>query len=235
MAKIADLEKRIWEQISIATENRDSEKIQELNLVAQELERIKEGAESIDQAIFGLEDRLKGLGISPRVTTSRSSPTITPSGEPPVVELLEEPLVLDSGREPSVVDIDEEPPVLDPRHEPSVVDIDEEPLVLDVAEEPLVMDTSRRSVSWEVTEDALGRSVLSTTDAKEAGLIPVDGTSFVVETSLGQVFKTSVVQNQDRLKEKKKVRQFYEGAGIRGGDRVLWTEIRPLTYRLEKA
>jgi hypothetical protein len=217
MEEIIKLEKRIWEQISIATENRDSKKIQELNLIAQELERRKEDVEKIRQAVHRIEDKLEALGVYLRVTPFRGSPPVTGPGEPPVVEILEEPLVLDSP------------------HEPSVVNMSEEPLVLDRPEEPLVMDTSPRSVSWEVTGEAIGRSILSMTYAKEAGLIPVDGTSFVVETSLGQVFKTRAVESQDRLKEKRKVRQFYEGAGIKAGDRVVWTEIRPLTYRLEKA
>jgi len=94
---------------------------------------------------------------------------------------------------------------------------------------------SRKSVSWEVTTGDIAQSVLSTMKLRKAGLIPLDGTPFEVQTSLGQVFQTDELRSENRLREKKKIKEFYEGEGVAAGDEIVWTEMDPYRYRLERA
>ncbi len=207
MKVIEDFEKRLWELMATAAEGKDLDKIQQLNaIMAQDLDKVKKDAQKVQNAIDKLEARLESLGASPAGRSTRKPPLVrSPAKSRSVTAYAEDPI--DTAIEESVVDISEE----------------------------LYIDTSGGSVSWEVTDAELARNILSTTQAKKAGLIPNDGSLFVVETSVGQVFKTSEISSQDRLKEKKKIREFYDGAGINPGDKVVWTEIRPNTYRLEKA
>ncbi len=198
MKEIRDFEKRLWDLMASATEERDLSRIQQLNPIAQDLERVKKDAQKIQEAIDRLEDKLEGLGSSGGDNSAGKSRTAPASKK-------------SQPKSPS----------------------DEPELVL-VPEEEVTASTSGGSVSWKVTDDDLGQNTLSTTHAKKAGLIPKNGDSFVIETSLGQVFKTNEVSNQNRLREKKKIREFYEGAGIKSGDKVVWTQIRPNTYRLQK-
>jgi hypothetical protein len=94
---------------------------------------------------------------------------------------------------------------------------------------------SRKSVSWKVTTSDIAQSILSTMKLKKAGLIPLDGTPFEVQTSLGQVFQTDEFRSENRLREKKKIKEFYQGEGIAAGDEIAWTEMDPYRYRLERA
>lgn len=93
---------------------------------------------------------------------------------------------------------------------------------------------SGKSVSWKVTTGDIAQSVLSTMKLKKAGLIPLDGTPFEVQTSLGQVFQTDELRSENRLREKKKIKEFYQGEGIAAGDEIAWTEMDPYRYRLER-
>lgn len=93
---------------------------------------------------------------------------------------------------------------------------------------------SGKSVSWKVTTGDIAQSVLSTMRLKKAGLIPLDGSPFEVQTSLGQVFETDEVRSENRLREKKKIKEFYQGEGIEAGDEIVWTELDPYRYRLAR-
>ena len=93
---------------------------------------------------------------------------------------------------------------------------------------------SAKSVSWKVTTGDIAQSVLSTIRLKKAGLIPLDGSPFEVQTSLGQVFETDELKSQNTLREKKKIKEFYQGEGIEAGDEIVWTEMDPYKYRLAR-
>ena len=162
MKEVRDFEERVWEHITMATENRDATKIKVLTAIAQDIQQIKEDAKKIEDAVKGLEDRLEKLGISGNATASR------------------------------------------------------------------------KSVSWKVTTGDVAQSVLSTMKLKKAGLIPLDGTPFEVQTSLGQVFQTDELRSENRLREKKKIKEFYQGEGIAAGDEIVWTEMDPYRYRLAR-
>ena len=92
-----------------------------------------------------------------------------------------------------------------------------------------------KSVSWAVSHSDIIDNALSVEEAIAAGLIPMDGNKFVVQTSLGQVFKTDVVSEEKRLREQDRVREFYSGEGIEAGSKIIWTKIAPDKYCLERA
>jgi hypothetical protein len=94
---------------------------------------------------------------------------------------------------------------------------------------------SGKCVSWKVTTGDIAQSVLPTLKLKKAGLIPLDGTPFEVQTSLGQVFQTDELRSENRLREKRKIKEFYQEEGITAGDAIIWTEMDPYKYRLERA
>jgi hypothetical protein len=84
------------------------------------------------------------------------------------------------------------------------------------------------------TTGDIAQSVLSTMRLKKAGLIPLDGSPFEVQTSLGQVFETDELRSENRLREKKMIKEFYKGEGIEAGDEIVWTEMDPYRYRLAR-
>lgn len=92
-----------------------------------------------------------------------------------------------------------------------------------------------KSVSWPVSHSDIIDNALSVEEAIDAGLIPINGKKFVVQTSLGQVFKTDVVSEEKRLSEQYKVGEFYRGEGIKAGEKIVWTKIAPDRYSLERA
>jgi hypothetical protein len=96
------------------------------------------------------------------------------------------------------------------------------------------MAESTNSISWKVSTTDIREGIVSIKEAKKAGLIPTDGTKFVVQTSLGQVFQTAVNLKENRLTEKEKINEFYQEEQIKPGSKLVWSEIAPLKYSLEK-
>ena len=94
---------------------------------------------------------------------------------------------------------------------------------------------SSNSVSWEVSAVDIADAALSVEKPLRAGLIPKDGSHFLVQTSLGQVFRTGIDNIQKRLSEQVIIGQFFKGEGIRVGTKVIWTQIGPNKYSLKKA
>jgi hypothetical protein len=92
-----------------------------------------------------------------------------------------------------------------------------------------------KSVSWAVSHSDIMDNALSVEKAIAARLIPMDGNSFVVQTSLGQVFKTDVVSEEKRLREHDKIKEFYRGEAIKAGAKIIWTKTSSDRYLLEKA
>jgi hypothetical protein len=100
---------------------------------------------------------------------------------------------------------------------------------------PRVESACPRSVTWEVSVVDITHDALSVEKAMNAGLIPQDGSGFLVQTSCGQVFRTYLDTSEKKLREQGKIREFYRGEGIGPGTRVVWTQIGPNKYSLEKA
>lgn len=93
----------------------------------------------------------------------------------------------------------------------------------------------RMRVTWRVTNGALRQNYLITTIAKRYGLLPPNGQTFKVKTSVGQEFETDELPGPyNRLRERGKIKEFYEKAGIKAGDEVSWKEIGLREYYLEK-
>jgi hypothetical protein len=96
------------------------------------------------------------------------------------------------------------------------------------------MAQSTNSISWKVSTADIRQGIVSIKEPRKAGLIPTDGTKFVVQTSLGQIFQTAVNLRENRLTEKEKINEFYQEEQIKPGSKLVWTEIAPLKYSLEK-
>ena len=92
-----------------------------------------------------------------------------------------------------------------------------------------------KSISWAVSHSDIIDDALSVKEAIDAGVIPMDGKKILVQTSLGQIFKTDVVSENKRLSEQVKIKEFYRGEGIKAGAKIIWTKIARGKYSLEKA
>jgi hypothetical protein len=92
---------------------------------------------------------------------------------------------------------------------------------------------NEESVEVEITEGAIRQNVLSIAKMKRRGLIPTDGKSFNIETSMGDSFQTNITNNS-MLSARGKIREFYKKAVIVGGDRIIWKQIGPSHYHLSK-
>lgn len=90
------------------------------------------------------------------------------------------------------------------------------------------------STVWEVTGGAIRQNLLTITKAKKAGLMPPLGEKFEIVTSVGLTFQTDELPNHNRLRERSKIREFYEKAGIEAGDKVSWIKLEPNKYHLDK-
>ena len=86
----------------------------------------------------------------------------------------------------------------------------------------------------EITEGAIKQNYLSITKLKKSGLIPTDGREFEVKTSVGLTFRTVALFPQNRLRARGEINEFYEKAGIKPGDKVVWREVGPYKYHLSK-
>lgn len=97
-----------------------------------------------------------------------------------------------------------------------------------------IVPESANSISWKVSATDIREGIVPIKELKKAGLIPTDGTKLVVQTSLGQVFQTTVNHKENRLTEKEKINEFYQEEQIKPGSKLVWSEIAPLKYSLEK-
>jgi hypothetical protein len=97
---------------------------------------------------------------------------------------------------------------------------------------PQVFILEGKSVEVEITEGALRQNYLPLTKMKKNNLLPTDGKPFLVETSMGFSFQTGMTGNM--LMARGKTRDFYQKAGVRAGDKIIWREIGPSKYSLSK-
>ncbi|MGA2526663.1 MAG: hypothetical protein ABSF79_08630 [Smithellaceae bacterium] len=97
---------------------------------------------------------------------------------------------------------------------------------------PQVLPLEGKSVEVEITKGALSQNYLPLTKMKKNNLLPTDGKSFFVETSVGFSFSTEITGNM--LSARGKTREFYEKIGIRAGDKIIWRQIDPYKYHLSK-
>ncbi|MGP8153957.1 MAG: hypothetical protein ACLQBQ_07445 [Smithella sp.] len=97
---------------------------------------------------------------------------------------------------------------------------------------PEVLSLDSKSVEVEITDGALSQNYLPLTKMKKNNLLPTDGKLFLVETSVGFSFQTGMTGNM--LKARGKTRDFYEKAGVRPGDKIIWRQTGPYKYHLSK-
>jgi hypothetical protein len=97
---------------------------------------------------------------------------------------------------------------------------------------PQPLPADGKSVEVEITEGALNQHYLSLTKMKKNNLLPTDGKPFLVETSVGFSFQTTITANM--LSARRKIHDFYQKAGLRAGDIIVWKQIGPSKYYLSK-
>ena len=89
-----------------------------------------------------------------------------------------------------------------------------------------------RKIDVEVTEGMLRQSLLSLTRAKKANLVKV-GEQFTIRLPGGEEFTTELIEPGNKLRERGRLRAFYEEHCVKPGDHVLLTEIEKGVWRLE--
>lgn len=95
-------------------------------------------------------------------------------------------------------------------------------------------EVKKNGVRWKVTEGAIRQNLLNIKEAKKAGILPPDGDSINVETSVGTHFDTKVVYTQNKLQERGEIKRFYEMADVKAGDELSLKVVGDGKYLLEK-
>ena len=99
---------------------------------------------------------------------------------------------------------------------------------------PQVLSLNGKSVEVEITEGAIKQNYLPITKMKKNNLLPADEKPFIVETSVGFSFLTTITANSNMLSARGKTKEFYQKAGVRAGDKIIWRELGPSKYHLSK-
>ena len=103
-----------------------------------------------------------------------------------------------------------------------------------IISEPQTPSPDGRFVEVEITEGALRQNYFPLTKLRERKLVPLDGKEFLIETSAGFSFRTTVSDNGNWLAARGKTGQFYRKSGMKPGDKVIWSETEPYKYRMIK-
>lgn len=92
-----------------------------------------------------------------------------------------------------------------------------------------------RKLEVEVTQCMIKQNLLTLTDHVKRGRIRV-GEDLIVETQpSGERFRTDLVENGNRLRERGAIGRFYREAGVHEGEFVVLTETAPQRWTLNKA
>ena len=93
----------------------------------------------------------------------------------------------------------------------------------------------RRKFPVEVTQGMINQGLLTLTEHVKRGRIRV-GEELIVELQpSGELFRTDLVENGNKLRERGKIKQFYREAGVHVGEFVVLTETAPQRWTLRKA
>jgi len=89
-----------------------------------------------------------------------------------------------------------------------------------------------RKIELEVTEGMLRQSLLSMTRAKKANLVKV-GEQFTITVPSGEQFTTDLIDPGNKLRERGRIRAFYEAHQIKAGDHVVLKETEKNRWTME--
>lgn len=90
-----------------------------------------------------------------------------------------------------------------------------------------------RRIRTSITQGEINQNLLTLTDARKRGLIRM-GEQFRIRLPDGQEFETELVQPGNKLRERGRIREFYEQQRIKPGDHVILEEVSPGTWTLTK-
>lgn len=90
-----------------------------------------------------------------------------------------------------------------------------------------------RRLPIEVTDGNIRQNLLTLTPHVKSGELKV-GEVLIIQLPSGERFRTDVVLQGNKLRERGKIASFYRDAKVKGGDYVLLTEVEPGSWTLTK-
>ena len=93
--------------------------------------------------------------------------------------------------------------------------------------------TKLRTIQIEITDGMIRNSMLTLTGAIRHGLAKL-GDEFLITLPNGDKFKTFLVSPGNRLKERKRIREFYKNENILPGDKAVMIETSAGEWNLKK-
>lgn len=90
-----------------------------------------------------------------------------------------------------------------------------------------------RRIRTSITQGEINQNLLTLTDARKRGLIGM-GEQFRIRLPDGQEFETELAQPGNKLRERGRIREFYEQQKIKPGDHVILEEVSSGTWTLTK-
>jgi hypothetical protein len=90
-----------------------------------------------------------------------------------------------------------------------------------------------RELVVKVTQGMINQNLLTLTDGIDQGIVRI-GEKFIIELPSGERFQTELLPTGNKLRERGKIRQFYQDENVQAGESVLLTEITPGRWQLKK-
>jgi hypothetical protein len=94
---------------------------------------------------------------------------------------------------------------------------------------------SVRELVTEVTQGMLNQNLLTLTEHVKRGRIRTGEELLFEALPSGDRFRTDLMTNGNKLRERGAIARFYREAGVRAGDFVVLTEVAPAQWTLKKA
>ena len=92
-----------------------------------------------------------------------------------------------------------------------------------------------RELPVEVSQGMINQNLLTLTDHVKRGRIRVGEEMLIEALPSGERFRTDLVVNGNKLRERGAIGRFYREAGVHDGEFVVLTETAPQRWRLRKA
>ncbi|MDB6059499.1 MAG: hypothetical protein JWO95_3343 [Verrucomicrobiales bacterium] len=91
-----------------------------------------------------------------------------------------------------------------------------------------------REIRVEVTQGMINQNLVTLTDAMNKGIVSAGEAMTIESLPSGRKFKTDVMANGNKLRERGEIRRFYTDARVEPGDMVLLQETSPGHWKLRK-
>lgn len=91
-----------------------------------------------------------------------------------------------------------------------------------------------RQIRIDVTQGMINQNLLTLTEAINKGVVSAGEVMTIEAVPSGRKFKTDVMANGNKLRERGEIRKFYADAGVEPGDMVLLEETSPGQWKIRK-